>query len=384
MLWGGAAEAAVNGYQVTWLDSLAPNNWYVATAINDQGLVAGAADIGGVTRAVVWDVGARAPRTIGGPTGIWVSDINNLGQVVGSSGSASSSSSLRGVVINAATGLVENVSGGAPQSINDAGQMAGIRIDANGNQRAASWASPSAAASKLDQGVTFSYASGINSSGQVAGTVQTGPESNEQHAVIWQNGQMKDLSASSGGWNQVNGINDAGEVAGYRQDVDAQGNTIGYVHATLWRNGSLVDLGQNMGRSDTNSFASAINERKQIVGSAGANDYNINVYVTHGILWDDEHPIDLNDFLSASDVAAGWVIQSAQDINEQGVILASAINQKTWVGDKYLLLKPVDTGYVKHEFRALAVPEPATSVTMLLGLGALAWVSRGRNRNKAA
>ncbi len=72
MLWGGAAEAAVNGYQVTWLDSLAPNNWYVATAINDQGLVAGAADIGGVTRAVVWDVGARAPRTIGGPTGIWV------------------------------------------------------------------------------------------------------------------------------------------------------------------------------------------------------------------------------------------------------------------------------------------------------------------------
>lgn len=182
----------------------------------------------------------------------------------------------------------------------------------------------------------------------------------------------------------MNGINDAGEVAGYRQDVDAQGNTIGYVHATLWRNGSLVDLGQNMGRSDTNSFASAINERKQIVGSAGANDYNINVYVTHGILWDDEHPIDLNDFLSASDVAAGWVIQSAQDINEQGVILASAINQKTWAGDKYLLLKPVDTGYVKHEFRALAVPEPATSVTMLLGLGALAWVSRGRNRNKAA
>lgn len=182
----------------------------------------------------------------------------------------------------------------------------------------------------------------------------------------------------------MTGISDAGDVVGYRQDLDAQGNPIGDVHATLWRNGGVVDLGQNLGRFDTNSFASAINERKQIVGSAGANDDNINVYVTHGVLWDDEHPIDLNDFLSASDVAAGWVIQLAQDINEQGVILASAINQKTWAGDKYLLLKPVDTGYVKHEFRALAVPEPATSVTMLLGLGVLAWVSCGRSRNKAA
>ena len=62
-------------------------------------------------------------------------------------------------------------------------------------------------------------------------------------------------------------INDRGQVVGWSQTKakDKYGEPI--AHAFLWQNGRMRDLGTLPGES--NSGATAINERGQVVGSSG-------------------------------------------------------------------------------------------------------------------
>ena len=85
-------------------------------------------------------------------------------------------------------------------------------------------------------GGSWSYATGINDSGQVVGWADT---SSTQHAFLYSNGTMTDLGAFPGGnsWSGASAINASGQVVGY-STVSS-----GYEYAFLYSNGTMTDLG---------------------------------------------------------------------------------------------------------------------------------------------
>jgi len=108
--------------------------------------------------------------------------------------------------------------------------------------------------------------------------------------------------------------------------------------------GTLGDLGlsdDGTTYSVTSSYANDINNAGQVVGYSG--HYNDNGDIAHGFLWDGGNLIDLNSLLSADTVSAGWVIASADGINDQGVILGTAFNTNDLSGfsGRSFLMTPV-------------------------------------------
>ena len=73
--------------------------------------------------------------------------------------------------------------------------------------------------------------------------------------------------------------------------------------------------------------------------------------------------MDLNCFLSASDVSAGWHLSTASAINDHGWITGTADN--TLTGERHAYLLSVS-----------AIPEPGVLAMMLAGLGAGTMVRR--------
>ncbi len=83
-------------------------------------------------------------------------------------------------------------------------------------------------------------------------------------------------------------------------------------------------------------------------------------------LWNDatSEAIDLNSFLDAAAVSAGWRLSNALDINNNGWIVGDFENTTPGLGGGAFLLTPV--------------PEPQSYALMLAGLGALALAARRR------
>jgi probable HAF family extracellular repeat protein len=136
-----------------------------------------------------------------------------------------------------------------------------------------------------------SWAAGINDLGQVVGG--SGAKSGQTHAVLWQNGSLKDLGAVSGGSSYASHISNEGLIVG--SIADAKHAT----HAVLWRRGNLeaLDLPGAV------SAAVGVNDAGQITGTMGTGD-----------------PEDNNAFLwrNGSHTAAGHFI--ARGINPDGEI----------------------------------------------------------------
>ncbi len=118
----------------------------------------------------------------------------------------------------------------------------------------------------------------LNNRGAVTGTADTSvPDPNApnclqydcfiSHTFIWQKGSLTDLGAlpgingSFGGWITPNGL-----VAGISENGEID-PLIGTpeIRAVFWRDGQIIDLGTFGGNE---SFASAVNSRGQVVGSA--------------------------------------------------------------------------------------------------------------------
>jgi probable HAF family extracellular repeat protein len=89
----------------------------------------------------------------------------------------------------------------------------------------------------------------INNRGEVVGIAANGN-------VLWDHGTMIDLGEIS-----PVAINDRGQIAGGIKTANAP-----ETHAALWENGAIVDLGVLPG--DSSSFAQAINNSGQIIGSS--------------------------------------------------------------------------------------------------------------------
>ena len=145
-------------------------------------------------------------------------------------------------------------------------------------------------------------------------------------------------------------INAAGVITG---SISSAG---GISHAMLYSGGVMSDLGVVPGYDQ--SFGLSINDSGQITGqliSSGSNPQ-------HAFLYSGGVMTDLNALISPS---SGWVLQSAQGINDFGQIVGSGTFNGQY--DAFLLTP---------------VPEPSTVV--LAGLGAMGLLAAARRRGRKA
>jgi len=173
---------------------------------------------------------------------------------------------------------------GGPRSdavaLNDRGQVVGSSTTASGETHAFFW--ENGVMTDLGTlGGSSSQAVAINDHGQVVGNGATATGAN--HAFLWQDGVMTDLGTLGGSSSTVTGLNDRGQIVG--GSVTATG--VG--HAFLWQEGVMADLG-TLGRS---SFAHAVNKRGQV---AGVNVWE-NSEGSNAFLWEDGVMTDLGAWL---------------------------------------------------------------------------------------
>ena len=110
---------------------------------------------------------------------------------------------------------------------------------------------------KFNQRYGTSAASAINASGQVVGDSGTARGGKVRHAFLWHSRVMQDLEEEPGSraTSQAYGINASGQVVGVLEG-----------RATLWQGGVARDLGTLPG--DASSTARAINAAGHVVGES--------------------------------------------------------------------------------------------------------------------
>jgi probable HAF family extracellular repeat protein len=286
---GATPEAAVLRWSATRLSIRSG----VATDVNNQGQVVGYHDTNNGTRAFIWANGTlQNLGTLGGGDSRAFA-INEAGQVVGRSTTASGATraflwqngtmrdlgALGAVYSDAAgidangrvVGYTENFSGlGTRAFLWENGQMrrlagldtvssAATGIDNQGHivgwygdrqsPRAFRWT----AGTVTDLGTLggpWSVADATVGGKVVGSSVKT---TGMQRAFLWQNGAMTGLGAFSGGFSGANAINALGHVVGWSQQPDSQ------PRAVIWRDGgmSAIAVGQ----------AEDVNKAGWVVGS---------------------------------------------------------------------------------------------------------------------
>lgn len=129
---------------------------------------------------------------------------------------------------------------------------------------------------------------GINSAGQAVGASGF-PHGGDTHAFFWQKqGGMRDLGTLPGGdYSAAFGINDSGQVAGTSNTGDS-------MHGFTWSSATgLRDLGTLPGANASQAFA--INNHGQVAGASG----------THAVIWNNAVVQDLGTLGGATSEAHG-------------------------------------------------------------------------------
>ncbi len=205
-----------------------------ANAINDAGVVVGAAQVvGNIYHAFVWTAGS--------------------GMVdIGTAWPSSSTS-----------------------DINDANEIAGTATLANGETHPIYWDANGTATDLGTLGGTYAYSVDINNAGVVIGVSRTA--SGADHGFAWTaGGGMIDLGTLGGTNSYVADINDDSQVVGSADTAN------GERHAFRWdATNGMVALGNLGGQSST---ASVINELGQVAGTSDIDPGPATV--RHGYLWD--------------------------------------------------------------------------------------------------
>ncbi len=333
----------VLSYSIKELGTLGGNSSF-ARDINDRGQVTGNANVpNGRLHAYLWEAGVMLDLGFL-PNGVEFSrgfSINNGGVVTGESDNDRSKAFVYFPNAGKMTALFDLIMGN-PDNLNIAGGFgAGIndRLQIVGTM---SRISPSVIRGFIfDRGIvrdlgsidnlttTPARAWGINNFGQAVGLSRN--SNGVSHATLWQNGTAVDLGSLGGptAFSEAFRINEEGQTVG-RSTVTAG---VTGQNAVMWENGQIRDLGRlpgvNFGRAnDINNSGTIVGTSSQFEGFSG-----------RAVIWQpgETTPTDLNTRLPPD---SGWtLLTSAEGINSAGQIVGfGTINGRT----RAFLMTPYD------------------------------------------
>lgn len=226
--------------------------------------------------------------------------------------------------------------GSFARDINNAGQITGTSYTGiSDNSYAFLWQDGAMVdIGSLDYPTSYSSAYAINNLSQICGT--SPPENAQQHTFLWQDGVMEDLGTLGGVSSKGYDINDLGDVVGRSRPPSNS-----EIHPTLWTGGKIIDLG--VLTEGLNTYARGINNLQQIVGYG-----SISNSVPRAILWRDGRMIELP-------MLEGATKSSAYKINDDGAIVGAmkvaegAWNPVIWLTKDFPDITIIDLG-VPEEF----------------------------------
>lgn len=323
----GHAQELPYTYIVTDLGTLGGNSSY-AYGINNNGQVVGSsATASGYSHAFLYSNGTMNDiGTLDGSSS-WAYGINDNGQIVGSSGAGTQHAFLYNgdgpmqdispVNANVSVALGINNAGyvvGGPGYLFPTAEMWGAGPAFIRN--------PDGSMQTIDTfGGSYNYASGINNSRQVVGSASN--SGGQVHAFLYSNpGSMLDLGTlPNGSYSIASAINDSGLVVGWGGSDSGNGQ-----HAFLYNgNGPVQDLGTLGGQ---HSWATSISNSGLVVGTAWTSAPAYHAFVYNGTSMQ-----DLNNLIAPS---SGWTLSQASDINDKGQIVGTGITA-TGQGHAFLL-----------------------------------------------
>jgi probable HAF family extracellular repeat protein len=248
--------------------------------------------------------------TFGGNTSVAYS-INNLGQIVGSAGTADWFD--HAFVYDSATQTMTDLGtlfgdSSYAHDINNQGQIVGYYVDASGYDQAFAYDLATQILTPLAiSGAIRSYANGINDSGQIVGYYETADYYDHAYVYDLSSQTLTDLGSLGGNYSYAYDINDQGQIVG------SSSTSAGELHAFIYdlrsSEPTMTDL--NLGASY--SVAQGINDAGQIAGYAQTSGYYDLAYV-----------YDLTTQTMTDLPTLGGYYSQAWSINELGQIVGYA------------------------------------------------------------
>jgi probable HAF family extracellular repeat protein len=268
--------------------------------------------------------------------GTWAYGINDQGDIVGSY-HTTAGGTLNGYILS--NGGYTTIDNGSYLSttvtgINSAGSIIGFyALPFLGNLGSFKVVDGTTTSLVVPGGTKATWASGINSLGQISGTYED--SNGNKHGFVLNGStyyRIDDPSTVVGGGTSGGGINEKGEIVGF---YDSKDGGRGFL-----LNGSTFTT---ISFSDSvSTYARGLNKSGQIVG-----DYVDSAGTDHGFLYSDGR------YTTLDPPGATWT--EAYGINAQGEIVG------TYIGANGIV----------YGFTASAVPEPASAILLACGLGIL-------------